>query len=462
MADLVQFVDSVSASPIIRLDLNNEAVGWAVRNFNAPPPRLRRSVASNAMRDGIRVGSSSYDGRTLTITLDCVKADQDAAATELQKLARELDRDGNVLKYQPAGATKPVFFMTYRSDLTQIDDVLAQKAMRQFTIEVLAEPFAVGLPETLGPFTMNNDPAGAANPLFVDLTTVIGDVATPAIVELDTSAADVFNTGLLSARAVTAPYSVAVSQQAESAGSLGADTTNPGGGPDAAMSGGVSNNFLRTTFATTPGLSSRWTFGFGTTDPQFRGRYIVYAVVRKSVATDEIKIACTAAAGSLATTSPVTLPNTTNRVAVRVGIYSTELYPDRVGGVVLAGPQAASIAMHAQRVSGAGDLDWDCVYLVPATDSVLLWSLGSQTDPFVLDAGIESAYFHFGGVVNGTHAPLVTAQFSGGFPWLAPGKTNRLTLVNLGPATGPHLKTPTCTMNVYYFPRYLFVRPVAS
>lgn len=462
MADLVQFVDSISSSPTVRLDVSDEAAGWAVRRFMAPPPRLRRAMASNAMRDGINVSASSYDGRTLILDLECIKNDQDSAATELQKLARELDRPRNFIKYQPAGATKPVFFVTFRSDLAQIDDVLAQKAARQLTVELLAEPFALGLPETLGPFTMNNDPAGAANPLFVDLTTVIGDVSTPAVVELDTSAADVFNTGLLSARAVTAPYSVAVSQQAESAGSLGADTTNPGGGPDAAMSGVATNNFLRTTFATTPGLSSRWTFGFGTSDPQFRGRYVVYAVVRKSVALDEIKIACTAAAGSLATTSPVTLPNTTNRVAVRVGTYSTELYPDRVGGVALAGPQAASLAMHAQRVSGSGNLDWDCVYLIPATDSVLLWSLGSQTDPFVLDAGIESAYFHLGGVFNGTHAPLVTAQFSGGFPWLAPGKTNRLTLVNLGPATGPHLKTATCTMNVYYFPRYLHVRPAAS
>ncbi|GGO86601.1 hypothetical protein GCM10011584_09310 [Nocardioides phosphati] len=166
MADLVRFVDSIVASPTVRLDLNGEATnGWYVRSFSAPAPRLRRSMSSNAMRDGISVGSSSYDARTLTIELECIKNDQDSAATELQKLARELDRESNLIMYRPDGASKPVFFKTFRSDLAQIDDVIAQKAMRRFTIELLAEPFALGLPEALPKVTVSNDPALGSGPI---------------------------------------------------------------------------------------------------------------------------------------------------------------------------------------------------------------------------------------------------------------------------------------------------------
>lgn len=462
MGDLVQFVDSISATPTVRLDVSDATAGWAVRRFMAPPPRLRRAVASNAMRDGINVSTSSYDGRTLTLELECIKADQDAAAAELQKLARELDRPRNFIKYQPNGLTKPVFFVVYRSDMSDLLDVIAQKAMRQFTVELMAEPFAVGLKETLGPFTVNNDPAAGSNGHYVDVTGVIGDVPTPCVIR-DTGSHALG--GYIAVRQHGTPSSGIAPYQAES--SLGGtDTTNPGGGPDAAMSGLGTNNFIRTDFSAGTAMTARWNGiinGTANTD----GTYRVVGVVRRSDATSVIKARLSVnARGAAVTGSTVTVPASTSRQLIDFGIFSFGV-PSTEGGYGAAlTTRTTTFAVEAERSSGAGTIDWDYLLFLPADESLLIYrrlsNAGLPSGDLVHDTFNEAVTYRD----NVSASSVRDDQFgvSGGFPLLVPSQANRVWYVMADLYATPYAitKTQTAPLTFEYYPRYLYARPVAS
>ena len=472
MGDLVRFVDSIVASPTVRLDLNDE-VKWSVKNFSAPPPRLRRAVSQNAMGDGIFVSSSQYDARVVTIELDLITSGgsaQDDNATELQKLARELDRPDNFLMYQPTGATKPVFFRTMRSDISQIELLTGAKAFRRPTIELLAEPFALGLREMLGPYTVNNDPAAGSNGLFFDVTGVIGDTESPAVF-IDRTAYR--SRAYLAVRQHGTPSNLTFRAQAE-ASSLGTDTTNPGGGPDAAMSGTGTNNFVRTSFATVATMTARVTangsFGGATADA--RGRYRVFAVVRRSDATSDMQVSATFNGVASAT---LTLPKTTARQILDFGVfgYLTDV-PERFGGYVpstLGGSAGTSVTLSAARSSGAGTLDWDFAVILPADEATLIYGSGAATDSTGADAlldGASAKYVYFGNGgdpwVAGDIFTASTAGQTGSCPTVIPNQTNRmysLFLADNGTYKGMD-KAATGSIEVHYWPRYLFVRPSAT
>lgn len=451
-ADLIQFVDSISATPTVRLDLNDEVNFW-VKRFDAPPPRMRRSMASNAMRDGVHVGSSSYGERVLTIEMESIHSSQDLAAVQMQKLWRELDRPDNWIRYQPNGATKPVFFRTYRSDASQLEDVMAQAAMRTFTVEVLAEPFALGLRETIGPVTVNNDPAAASNGLFLDATGVIGDVSAPVVA--------VFNPGLerFGYLASTVPVSSSPRWAQVEAGTAGTDTTNPGGGPDAAMSGATLNNFLRTSFATTATMTTRATVNLTLDGSQFK----LFGVLRRSDATS----AMTARAMVNGVTGPtVTVPQNTVRQLVELGAFSP-----RAGAPMASGyggsatDSTATFALQAARASGTGTLDWDYIIALPADDAMLNWDIvnDDSVNSVVIDSYAETI-FETGAPANlfaATNSGLYNRPAAGGFPRLRPNVTNRLYVVTTHPGTG-HVKADANTVTLHYWPQFLHVRPVAS
>ncbi len=469
--DLVRFVDSIAASPTVRLDLNDET-SWWVRSFKAPPPRLRRSQSSNAMRDGIYVGSSSYGERTLTVELETRKSTQDLGATEIQKLWRELDRADNYLMYQPTGATKPVFFRLFRSDSSTLEDVIAQAAMRTITVELLAEPFALGLKESLGPYTVNNDPAAGSNPCYVDLPTILGDVPADFVYWDSASGGSTYMSRVVASHSGTsaAVTGVAAFTQAESM-SLGTDTTNPGGGPDAAMSGAGTNNFRRTSFATNAALIWR-VLASSVTQPA--GAYRIFVAVRRSGTTSTIQVRGSMSAlnggwlGDL-----VTLENSTSRQLVDLGVVN---WPDArpVGYAGVNGQCVAGVYFEASRVGGSDTLDWDAAIFVPAggqNDSaaammlVQSTSATSSTGRLVLD-GLSGQAFKTSTVANPTttaveHIPVAA---SGGFPRVSPNASNRLYVVSWHRATGSAVAgvTTTTTVDLAYWPRYLFVRPVST
>lgn len=467
MGDTIQFVDTISSSPTVRLDLNDEATFW-VKKFDAPPPRLRRSVASNAMRDGISVGSSSYEGRTLIIELECRKSTQDLVAVEIQKLWRELDRSNNWIKYQPTGATKPVFFRTFRSDTSALADVMAQAAMRTFTIEVLAEPAALGLPETLGSYTVTNDPAAGSNGCYFDVTGVIGDIEAPALFHDSTRTV---GHGILSTRQRGTPSDLVWFKQCEGTNvSLGADTTNPGGGPDAAMSGTGTNNYVRTSFSTTAGDAERlfWNMAADyTTAAQrsaIRGTYRAVAVVRRSDSTSVINIRRLYGAPAVA------VPQITGRQMVDLGLASIgSSQPTSVGyGAEGAATVPEGLHFYAQRVSGSGTLDWDQLLLIPADERMVQWqqglNVGTSLDTLV--DGVRDVVAVLDPSTGPLHASpwlwpsLITA--SGSWPTLAPNRTNRVFFLQAAAIGGVMTRGHTSSMTVYYWPRYLHVRPAST
>ena len=477
-ADVIQFVDSIADNPAVRLDLNDETT-WRCRSFLAPPPRLRRTMTQNTMTDGGYVSSSQYGTRTLYIDLDLISSSQDVNAGLLQKLAREMDREKNLIRYQPEGASRPVFFKVWRSDFSALVDMKAALAFRQLALEIPAEPFALGGRETISVGTVNNDPAAGSNGCYFDVTGVIGDVAAPAVI-LNTAGVPYGFT--LAARQHGTPSDLVVFKQAESL-TNGTDTANPGGGPDAAMSGTGTNNYLRTSFVTTT-MSDRVT-GWAPTDADtsdaagraIRGTYRVLAAVRRTDSTSDITIRW-ARQFTSDTGDTITVPKHTRRQLVDLGLitFGGDL-PASPGGVAVVDTPVRinnSLKFQAARSSGTGNIDWDVFFLAPADESTTIWltSTDSSLTGFdhVIDGVNQRTYMieDGGNLFDGTgyvYQGAGQGNPTGGFPQLVPNQTNRFYLHLTSASAGSvwvYDKTYTASITVYYNPRYLHVRPASS
>lgn len=471
--DVLQFVDSISASATVRLDLN-DGVTWGVGvdgfDFSAPP--LRRAINGTLLTDGSVQSASSYDNRTLSGVLELSAASVDACATQMQLLHRELDRDCNYLKWQPNGATSPVFFRTLRTPPDNVEEASASGAYKRLTVAIVAEPFALGLREDVAPVTVNNDPAAGSNGLFFDVTGVKGDVATPIIVN-NTEAAVPQSNGVIAARQRGTPSDLLHFRQAESL-TLTADTTNPGGGPDAAMSGTGTNNFARTSFAVNTAMTIRLTWtGAGLTVAQrkaLRGMFRIIVVVRRSASTSVIQLQAsrTIVTNQSVTNLPTTLGTGASTQIVDLGLMNLGGAVVSTPGYSVEAPLAVAtggnlLELSASRTGGTDTLDWDYVFLVPADESIMFYAGSSQSLPWVMDGINERMY-----QVDSTSSPFVGTvgiedinyALSGGFPVVRPNQTNRFYYAEW--TTGAIAKTRTPILTVSYWPRYLYVRPATT
>lgn len=459
MADVVQFVDSIEQVPNVLLDLNDEAK-WSVRSFSAPTPRLRRAMSANAMRDGVFVSSSQYDARTLTIGLDLVTNDQDANALELQKLFRILDAP-SILRYRPAGASKPVFFKVFRSDAAAIVDVIAAAAFRQPEIQLLAEPLALGMRETVGPFTVTNDPDDS-NGCFFDVDGIIGDVEVPCVM-VDTGDEQNF---LMLARSID-PAAATYFVQAEDC-TPQVDTVLDAG-PDAVMSGGAN---LTTTEATTAPPQLRVSF----TPDVPAGTYRLWAAVRRANLTYAMTIAATYAGRQVS--GDVVIPLTTSRQIVDLGLLQIGKPGEAIGQGAPIGVEQSEIRLNAAFFGGSGSVsvDWDCFLLVPADEGTLMLEIYSTGTPiaFVIDGVNErTASIASGDPIAGTallreESASEEKSESGSYPHLAPGRVNRFFVFTAAPDPvadpGYHcsIAADPREITVHYWPGYLSVRPASS
>lgn len=463
MGASILFVDSLAADATVRLDVN-DGVTWFCQNFSAPPPRLRRSVSQNAMRDGQYVSASSYEARTLTLELTLVdEIAEEFAAQSMQALWRELDRPDNWLLYQPTTLDEPVFFRLSRSDVSEFEELWTSPIARNITVELVAEPFALGLPESLGPFTVSNDPAAATNGCYFDVSGVKGDVSAPCVIVDSQSALSSY---VLAARQSGDVTDTTAFVQAESA-TPDQDTTNIGGGPDAVMSGAGTNNFLRTSFATVPTMASRVIVS----PVVRRGTYRVYAAVRRSDATSVMRVALTHKG---ATSAAVTVYASTSRQIVDCGLV-TFCSADKIGHGPANDFAASDVYIEAARDSGAGTLDWDFIAFIPVDEQCIVrhrtGGLGGDT---ALDSVREQwSEFTSGDPLAGTAvipetttSPASVVNISGSFPRVVPVNTNRfytLTAFAAGPPFGIGAdKTQTQVLTIHYWPHYLYVRPSAS
>ena len=470
MPALIQFVDSISATPTVRLDVN-DAVSWFCRNFSAPPPRLRRSVANNAMRDGVHVGSSTYDARTLELELTLIEdLDDEFAAEEMQKLWRELDRPDNVLRYWPEGLDKPVFFRLYRSDVSSLEELWTVPLARTITLELLAEPFALGLKESLGPYTVSNNLAAASNGCYFDVSTVVGDVAAPMVMWHDN--ADQTTRDLV---AVTpSPLFTWAHAEGGSPVALGTDTTNPGGGPDADMSGTGTNNYVRTSFATTLTMAERVRWDVPAITPSGRYRVLAWVRLPNNSAVRSVQLWAPGADGVMVAQSPVLSWPTTGvfpkRIMVDFGLIAVGDSDAGPVGYGSATPSRSPYSLSFRGASSAAQaLDWDAFALVPAGDAtstaLVDYPTTSTANGLVLDGVRGEALFQVtagdptvgAGAVDLTRSPKV----AGTFPTLTPGVTNRCHLFRTVGGDLSSVST-SCTVSAAYWPRYLFIRPVSS
>jgi hypothetical protein len=282
------FVDSIAASPTVRLDLSGGTRGpFNLRDgSDFPPPPLKRSIPSSLLADGGTPTSATYDNRVISLHLGVMDSGEfraaDAAATQMQLLMRELDRPGNFLRYR-ADTTTAVFFRTFRSGP---DAVAWDPFTRRATVTLLAEPFAYGLEQTLSPVTVTNNPAAGSNGMFLDITSPMGDVETPLYVAFTNGTSGLgatgrFQSGLAMRRrgtVATTPFFL----QAE-AMTQGVDTTTQ---VNSATFSGSGNNSSRCTFATATSGQQRLTINPWPTGSSvdYRGTYRVFMRCKKTVA----------------------------------------------------------------------------------------------------------------------------------------------------------------------------------
>ena len=464
--DVIKFVDSIAASPTVRLDINDGAT-WRTTRFDAPPPRLRRASSQNAMRDGIFVSSSQYDARVLTLELTLVHTSEDAKATEIQKLARELDRDTNFLMYQPTGATKPVFFRLYRSDMSQLEQFTGlPSSLGKPTIELLAEPFAYGLLETIGPVTVAYDPAGT-NGCYFDATGVIGDVeALPAISWPQAASGSQYVYGV---RRRGTPSAMPFLLQAESM-TASTDTSVQA---NSANYSGAGSNWMKCTFATSSALITRLSLtDYPSTDiVDARGRYRVYARVSfdgaSAVNTTTLQLwsptgsGLTGSAFALGPTATVPGPVAgVNYAIVYLGLVQIPLAADPVvkqDGTTLA-VDGVGLQLRAS-LTGTGNLGVDYLLFMPADDrmGIVTEGTGVASSDTVVDANANIVWTRTSG---GAVASVDTqSAMVGGFPALTPNVTNRICFRPIPTVSTTAYISTTVDVTVTYHPRYLLVRP---
>lgn len=468
--DVVKFVDSVASSPTTRLDVNDGAQ-WTVRDFSAPPPRLRRSAVSNAMTDGAYVSSSSYDARTLFLEIDLITTTQDAGATELQKLARELDRSTNYLMYQPNALTKPVFFKTWRSDFTDVVDVRVVGAYRRLSVELLAEPFALGLQETINVGAITT----ATGYFDVSSANIKGDVAAPFVMTDSAPDSGWSQTGSASAKLY---WLLARTTRSATSQPIRTECNTLTMGTDTAVSG--SNGV--TTFASTASATRLTWSPSGATAAAMGGTYRLMVGVSLSTVTSSTTAAISAKYGS----GSVANLDCSTSFSYTMDPAGTKTYLLDFGIITFSAADAMALAPRVELVASVGaithtrTLTWDFVYLVPLDEATMIAKTNylptasmpggvayPTSSPMVFDGVEDSVYIASSTSIFSTATPVLPgwASFSGAIPTLQPNANNRFAYLRYaGSLTGTaplaeFSNAASGTLTIYYNPLYSYVRP---
>lgn len=464
MSVLARFVDTITASPTVRLNINDGTTWRLLAPSRMHPPRAKRSRVSTLLVDGAVYPASAYDDRVLELQLR-VRADTpDLVAAQVQLLARELDRPGNLLQYQMPGMANPVFFRTHRLGLDAID-IPSGGTVVDLAVSVPAEPFAYGLPQTLSSVTVNNNPAHATNGMFFDISGILGDVETPLVLRINH--ADTVESwrrqSVFAVRRRGTPSATPFVLQAEGM-TQGTNTSVQSN--DATMSGSGSN-YSRCTFGTAT-MQTRLTTGSAfhpsSDSVDARGRYRVYLRYRKSVSGDTITTKLLwGDVNAPVTNDTVTLPSGTSRRYVDLGDVQVPVGADAATDLTGAARSAIGnyIAIQAAR-TGSGNLDMDLLLFVPSDDRLALIDLYQFTGPtYTWVDGVNDTVFATNGA--GATSPRVQSIAVGGLPMVSPGVTNRIFVVgDVSPSAASDDITKTMTIVPSYLPRYLFVRPPSS
>ena len=456
-----KFVDQPVSTPATLLDMHDGNTWRTLGDdgFDISPPPLRRTVASNSLTDGGLVTSASYDLREIKFTVRMSASTEDGRNQQLKDLEAELSKPANLLMYQAKNSSFPVFFRTFRSDAFDFDKQTGAEQYWDVKCSLLAEPFAIGVRhDIVTGASVTNDPASGTNPSRLDITGIRGDSPSPAFARVGTSFG-ANATFVVAQRTINNPTALTSFAQCE-AGTQGTDTTTQAN--DATMSG-AGNNFSRTTFATNT-LITRVTVTVptATSAEALRGRYRVYVKVRRAANSSEFNMRWQVAGSDTVTGPTVTysasLPNTFFMDLGVLELPAQGPAPPTIGYSGLsAGFQSVSLAIQAQRLSGAQNLDMDFVYLVPADERLCAFNQVASTGYICLDGPQDMTY----GMATGTSPfdPSVANRTVanggglipriGGLPMLVPGTTNRWYILRTSFAV-----TATSTWDVSYWPRW--------
>ena len=467
MAAIVDFVDGISASPTTRLDVNDGVIWRTLLNgSDFTPPGMRRSTTSTMLTHGDWVAATAYTNRVVTLELQLIATDPDALAEQLQLLARELERATNILRVWRHGATKPVFFETFRSPFAAVREQLSTH--RSARVDIQAKPFALGLKETLSTVVVPNDPATGC---YIDIPFPSGDVETP--LNIDFAASDVITSGRnqtsIAMRRRGTPANAPWIWQAEDAGStLAANTARQAF--DAAMSGS-GQNFVR---------ASSLTGSYVTriTSPLFpaaasvdaRGKYRPYLRVRKTNGTGEVRVRLVISPDGTTEITPdgvgVVLPAGTGVQWAEFPVIQIPVGEDPItdgpGGAYLA-TRGITFKIQVSLTAGTSSLDVDCMVLMPADDRFcrVLWPGVTGPTTMRLDSSSKPKVYGLGSAGE-TYSTEIRALDSG-TPMISPNSYNRAWLLKNTGTTAADVLSGSTTATPWYLPRYLnVVRPVSS
>lgn len=465
---LVQFVDSVSSAAALRLNLHDDQVWRVLKNgTDLSPPPLRRAVAGTLLADGQQIPSSAYDNRLITLNLQMLPTNvaDETAATELQALFRELNRPNNVLKWQPGTAT-PVYFRTFRADASA---VTWSPTTKTAIVRIIAEPFAFGVEETFGNITIGGNPSSGG--IFADITGIKGDVETPLILVAPSSPGSpaLARQAVFALRRSPNSFLLALAEEAEAL-TLGTDATTQ---TVAGYSGGTPN-CVRISF-TTPGLVVRLSgsvpsTGVSVPHVEYRGRYRVFARVKKSVGADPVTVQLKYGNTSGTVANPaVTLPANTSVVMVDLGTITCPFGPDPVTGGysnVELTSMNTFIEFYASRASGTTNLEVDYFAFMPAHDTLTIVNYpgyggsGLNARP-IWDGPNEIVYLATAGANTGVRTVDAAPLQGAGSIKVSPAVSNRIYgLATVTPGAATDLNG--VQYEVRYYPRYLYVRPAAT
>lgn len=460
MATIIDFVDQISASPTTRLDLN-DGTTWRVQlaGSDFSPPSLRRATSTNMLSDGDYISASAYSNRVVTLDLQLVTGNANEIGEEIQKLGQELDRPTNTLRVWRDGATEPVFFKTIRVPISSVKEQLVTH--RAVLLKIEAEPFALGLKETLSTTAISNDPATGC---YLDIDHPKGDVECPLY--LSFTGSDVIAAGRrqssMAMRRRGTPGSAPWIIQAEDM-TLAANTaknansaTMSGAGQNSVRASSLTSTFVRrltsVVFPASPSVDAR-------------GKYRPVTRLAKTNGTGEVRVRLVISPDGTNWITPdgvgVVLPTGTQIRWVELPVIQIPIGHDPVtdgpSGLDLA-TRGIQFGLEICITAGTSNLDVDCTVMMPADDRYcrVLWPGTGSPTSMVLDSSARPKVYGLGssGETYSTEIPGLDS----GTPLIAPNAYNRMWfLLDTGTtSTAGDVLSNSTTVTGYYWPRYLY------
>jgi hypothetical protein len=204
----------------------------------------------------------------------------------------------------------------------------------------------------------------------------------------------------------------------------------------------------------------------GTASVDLRGRYRVFARVRRSSATGGInaRIQWGVAGGQVTTNASVPTALTTNLCMTDLGEIQIPRGWDPItnfrDGRAWPVSDVYHLALQAERTGGTSTLDVDHLQLVPADDRLAIYKwVEAGPDRWWFDA--EDGSVHARNSSDQIASAVPPIPVGPGLPWLSPGKDNRVfMLYEIG--SGMATTLTTIAVEIAYFPLYLTVRPAST